>query len=67
MATRKSGIKKTLKCMNSNPDTSKWGDWAPEGGCRETVEVDENVSKVLCWRCTSRTTTMNGEYRKDLK
>lgn len=67
MATRKSGIKKTLKCMNWNPETSKWGDWAPEEGCREMVEVDEEVEKVLCWRCTGRTTTMNGEYRPWLK
>jgi len=56
-----------LKCMNWNPETSKWGDWAPDGGCREKVEVDSEVAKVLCWRCTSRTTTMNGEYRPHLK
>jgi len=59
--------KKMLKCMNWNPETSKWGDWAPDGGCREKVEVDSEVAKVLCWRCTSRTTTMNGEYRPHLK
>jgi hypothetical protein len=63
----RTGKKKMLKCMNSKPDQSKWGDWAPDGGCKEKVEVDESVAKVLCWRCTSRTTTMPGDYQPDLK
>lgn len=44
----------SMKCMNSNPEESKWGAFAPKGGCTETVMVDSNTSKVLCSRCTSR-------------
>ena len=58
---------KTLKCMNSNPETSKWGDWAPNGGCKETVDVSEEVAKVLCWKCTTRSTTQPGDYHKERK
>ena len=58
MANYTRGIKtqKELKCMNSDPATSKWRAWAPIGGCDEVVVVDSQVEKVLCWRCTSRTT-----------
>jgi len=53
----KRGTKK-LKCMNWDPETSKWGEYAPdENGCREIVEVDSKTEKVLCWRCTSRSVT----------
>ncbi len=47
-----------MKCMNSNPDESKWGQFAPSGGCDEIVMVDSNVSKVLCSYCTMRTTNI---------
>jgi len=47
-----------MLCMNSDPENSKWGDYAPAGGCKEKVKVDQTVTKVLCWRCTSRTTNM---------
>ena len=48
---------KSLLCMNSNPDESKWGMYAPPGGCDEIVHnVDESTTKVLCWKCTSRST-----------
>ena len=67
MANYRTGKKKALKCMNSNPDRSKWGDWAPEGGCDMVVEVDENVNKILCWKCTQRTVNETGEYRPHLK
>jgi hypothetical protein len=56
-----------MRCMNWDPGTSKWGDWAPEGGCPEWVEVDESVTRVLCHRCTARTVTQEGEYKPYLK
>lgn len=43
-----------VKCMNHDPENSKWGDYAPEGGCEETLYIDEKSSKGLCWRCTQR-------------
>ena len=47
----------SLACMNSNPDESKWGQYAPPGGCDEIVHnVDANTVKVLCWKCTSKST-----------
>jgi len=61
--SRRSKEMRELKCMNSNPETSKWGDWAPEGGCDEVVLVDEDVAKVLCWRCTSRSVNEPGSTR----
>jgi len=46
---------KKLKCMNHDPEKSKWGEYAPESGeCDEVVIVDINTDKVLCFRCTSR-------------
>lgn len=53
--------------MNSNPEKSKWGDWAPEGGCKNSVEVGVDVAKVLCSDCTQRTVNEHGEYRPHLK
>lgn len=50
---------KTLKCMNHDPATSKYGEFAPPGGCRVEVEVDSNCAKVLCSACTSRTVNLN--------
>lgn len=56
---------KSLLCMNSNPDESKWGLYAPPGGCDEIVEgVDGNAERVLCWRCTSRSTNFKVTPRK---
>ncbi len=52
----KSRTNKTLKCMNHDPENSKWGEYAPPGGCDMVVEVDERTTKVLCWRCTNKTT-----------
>lgn len=45
--------------MNSDTATSKWWKYAPHGGCSEIVEVDSNTEKVLCWRCTMRSTSGN--------
>jgi len=42
--------------MNHDPENSKWGEYAPPGGCDMVVEVDERTTKVLCWRCTNKTT-----------
>ena len=55
--SRKNQETKNLVCMNSNPDESKWGYVAPEGGCTEVVKnVDENTDRALCWRCTQKIT-----------
>jgi len=46
---------KKIKCMNHDPENSKWGEYAPTlEGCDEIVEVPEETSKVLCFKCTSR-------------
>lgn len=55
MATRTREMRK-MKCMNHDPETSKWGEYAPPGGCDEVVMVDQRTTKVLCWRCTLRST-----------
>lgn len=45
----------SMLCMNSDPETSKWGIYAPPGGCDIVVEnVDSNTVKVLCSSCTMR-------------
>ena len=54
---------KNLLCMNSDPENSKWGEYAPPGGCDEIVKnVDESVTKTLCWRCTMRATDGRKTY-----
>ena len=46
---------KNLKCQNSDLETSKYAKYAPiEGPCVEVVNVPEEVTRVLCYRCTSR-------------
>lgn len=50
----KKGERKVLTCMNGDLENSKYRAWAPLGGCDERVEVDEQVDKVLCWKCTGR-------------
>lgn len=50
----KGGKLRKVKCMNSVPSESKWGSWAPVGGCDVVIEVDENCARALCWRCTNR-------------
>lgn len=55
---------KTIKCMNRNPLKSKWGDWAPDGGCKNEGVVGVNVTGWLCSSCTMRTTTDPGEIRR---
>jgi hypothetical protein len=46
---------KNLKCQNSDLETSKYAKYAPiEGPCTEVVNVPEEVTRVLCYRCTSR-------------
>ncbi len=69
MATFKSRSKEQtlMNCMNHNPATSRWQDWAPEGGCKNKVMVGSEVAKVLCSTCTLKTTIEPGEYRKDLR
>lgn len=44
-----------MLCMNADPENSKWGIYAPPGGCNTVVEnVDSNATKVLCVECTMR-------------
>lgn len=44
-----------MLCMNSDPENSKWGIYAPPGGCDVVVKnVDGNTAKVLCSYCTMR-------------
>lgn len=46
---------KNIKCQNSDLETSKYAKYAPiEGPCTEVVNVPDNVERVLCHRCTSR-------------
>lgn len=46
---------KNLKCQNSDPDTSKYAKYAPlDGPCTEVVNVPDDVTRVLCYKCTSR-------------
>ena len=52
---RKTGAYKNMLCQNSNLETSKYVKFAPiEGPCTEVVNVPEEVTRVLCFRCTSR-------------
>lgn len=47
--------KRMMICMNSNPEDSKWGDYAPEdGACEMWTEVGHKTTASLCWQCTSR-------------
>ena len=48
-----------LKCMNHDPKNSKWGMFAPAGGCSEVVVCDIQAAKVLCWKCTNASTNMS--------
>jgi hypothetical protein len=53
---------KLVKCMNHDPETSKWGQYAPDGGCDETMYIDEKSDRGLCFRCTSRSVTNMNDY-----
>lgn len=57
---------KTVKCMNHDPENSKWGEYAPEDGpCQEMMQIDERSARGLCWRCTSRSVTMVKTFRSE--
>jgi hypothetical protein len=64
-ATTRHGQKED-KCMNHDPEASKWGQYAPSGGCTETLFIDEKSTAGLCWRCTSSSVTnLSGtQYRE---
>ena len=49
---------KQVKCMNHDPENSKWGEYAPEGGCKELMWIDTRSDRGLCWRCTSNSVNM---------
>lgn len=56
----------TVKCMNHDPENSKWGEYAPEDGpCQEMMQIDERSTRGLCWRCTSRSVTMVKTFRSE--
>lgn len=49
--------------MNSDPENSKWGMYAPPGGCDEVVKgVDGDAVKVLCYKCTMRAADGRREF-----
>lgn len=50
---------KTVKCMNHEPATSKYGEFAPLGGCEETIEIDSKSVRGLCATCTQRVVNLN--------
>ena len=55
---RSVGQYKNLKCQNSDLDTSKYAKFAPlDGPCTEVVNVPDEVTRVLCFKCTSRSAT----------
>ena len=44
--------------MNWETENSKWGEYAPSlNGCDNIVEVPVETTKVLCYQCTSRSTS----------
>jgi hypothetical protein len=46
---------RTMICQNSEPENSKWGEFAPEDGpCSTWVPVGETATAVLCSDCTQR-------------
>ena len=56
MARKRTAIKrrtgadsyKKIKCMNHDPENSKWGEYAPSlNGCDEIVEVPVETERVL--------------------
>ena len=52
------GSYKKIRCMNHDPENSKWGEYAPSlNGCDEWVVVPVETERVLCWRCTMRSTS----------
>jgi hypothetical protein len=55
---------KTVKCMNHEPETSKWGKYAPDGGCKEMMSIDIKSTRGLCFRCTSRSVTNMNNYEQ---
>ena len=42
-------------CQNSEPNKSKWGEFAPPGGCTNFEIVGNNTTSVLCSNCTTET------------
>ena len=66
MARKRTAIKrrtgadsyKKIRCMNHDPENSKWGEYAQSlNGCDEWVVVPVETERVLCWRCTMRSTS----------
>jgi len=50
---------KVVKCMNNEPSTSKYGEFAPVGGCDATIEIDAKSVRGLCSDCTQRVVNLN--------
>ena len=52
----KDGKRTLMICSNSKPEHSKYGRFAPEGGCDEWVAVGgPDTIAALCWKCVQRT------------
>jgi len=62
MAKTERAGSKEVKCMNHDPENSKWGQYAPDGGCDETMYIDQNSDRGLCFRCTSRSVSNITDY-----
>jgi hypothetical protein len=65
---------KQVKCMNHDPINSKWGQYAPDGGCQEKMWIDERSTNGLCASCVQRSVNnmrqdissiMKHNYNKD--
>lgn len=50
---------KIVKCMNNEPATSKYSEFAPLGGCDESIEIDSKSVRGLCSDCTQRVVNLN--------
>jgi hypothetical protein len=62
MAKKEISGNKIVKCMNHDPENSKWGQYAPNGGCKEMMSIDINSTRGLCSRCTSRSVTNMNDF-----
>ena len=55
---------KEVKCMNWEPENSKWGHYAPVGGCKEMMKIDENSTKGLCSKCVSASVNQLSKFNR---
>jgi len=64
--TKKEGTRLMMICSNSNPETSKYPQAAPEEGvCDQWCGASENTAQVLCSSCVSRLMLGMGAIHKE--